>query len=67
MKTDNLFKYIYFLILMILIVGYFLMSGIYLKYKYSRLFYIRISILSYLFYVLSDNKQAKHTLYKTWK
>ena len=55
MKTDNLFKYIYFLILMILIVGYFLISGQYLKFKYSRLFYIRISILSYLFYVLSDN------------
>ena len=55
MKTDNLFKYIYFLILMVLIVGYFLISGQYLKFKYSRLFYIRISILSYLFYVLSDN------------
>jgi hypothetical protein len=40
---------------MLLIVGYGLLSGLYLKFKFTKLFYIRMSILSYLFYVLSDN------------
>ena len=55
MSPDNLHKYIYFLVLMLLIVGYGLLSGLYLKFKFTKLFYIRMSILSYLFYVLSDN------------
>jgi len=55
MSPDNLHKYVYFLVLMLLIVGYGLLSGLYLKFKFTKLFYIRMSILSYLFYVLSDN------------
>ena len=55
MCPDNLYKYLYFLVLMLLVVGYILFSGIYLKYKFTKTFYIRMSILIFLFYVLSDN------------
>ena len=55
MCPDNLYKYLYFLVLMLLVVGYILFSGVYLKYKFTKTFYIRISILIFLFYVLSDN------------
>ena len=55
MCPENLYKYLYFLVLMLLVVGYILFSGIYLKYKFTKTFYIRISILIFLFYVLSDN------------
>lgn len=55
MSPDNLYKYIYLMILILLGVGYILLTGVYLKYKFSILFYIRMSILTLLFYVLSDN------------
>ena len=55
MEPSNIYKYIYFLVLILLIIGYFLLSKKYLKYKYSIIFYIRFSIMSYLFYVLSDS------------
>ena len=55
MCPENLYKYLYFLVLMLLVVGYILFSGVYLKYKFTKTFYIRMSILIFLFYVLSDN------------
>ena len=55
MSPDNLYKYIYLMILILLGVGYILLTGLYLKYKFSVLFYIRMSILTLLFYILSDN------------
>ena len=45
MCPDNLYKYLYFLVLMLLVVGYILFSGVYLKYKFTKTFYIRMSIL----------------------
>ena len=55
MNSYNITKYLYFLVLLLLCIGYLLLSKKYLKYKYSKIFYIRISILCYLFYILSDS------------
>ena len=55
MNSKNTYKYIYFILLLILIIGYILIKGYNKKFKYSTLFYIRMGILSFLFYILSDN------------
>tara|TARA_A100001015_G_scaffold318617_1_gene439030 strand:- start:1630 stop:2154 length:525 start_codon:yes stop_codon:yes gene_type:complete len=55
MKSGNLSKYLYFLILIILVLGYYIITKQHLNHKYTMMFYIRFSIIVYLFYILSDS------------
>ena len=55
MNPKNIYKYLYFLIILLLIVGYILITKKHLNHKYTILFYIRYSVVIYLFYILSDS------------
>ena len=55
MNPKNIYKYLYFLIILLLVVGYILITKKHLNHKYTILFYIRYSVVIYLFYILSDS------------